>query len=423
MAALDRRLLALWLLSRAFVLGMTALYFEGDCGTYFRQGAAWLAGGVPYRDYVVEYPPAALALFTALAAVGSFPAFRVAFAVTMLLLDAACFHLLARQRREGPALHLAAYLAATALLFPVLYVRFDLVPAAATLAAWILLEPVARAGGELSGRRAFAGGAFLGLGIACKLYPLLLVPVLLLSGRSRARALVALIPAGGAALLVVALSFVPVLVAGAGRAALSFLRYQGERGLQIESSYASVLIVLQAIVPLGLRHEVSHHAHDLAGPLADAIAPWTRPIQVVAVLAVSFLAGRRQQALARAGAAVLAIALASANVLSPQFLLWLIPLAALALAGLPDRTTAAMLVAAAGLTALVFPALYPELLALRVQGALPLLVRNGLLVALAVRLCGPGGYRGRTCQAPLHATSNTCTTRPNQPLPREERGL
>ena len=386
---------------------MTALYFEGDCGTYFRQGSAWWAGQVPYRDFPVEYPPAAVTVFAALAAVGSHSGFRALFVLLMLAFDAACFALLLRQPARAGTW---AYIAATALLFPVLYVRYDLLPAAATLGACLLLAPIAQPPEEedlqsepgseaLSRRRSAAGGGLLGLGVAWKLYPLLLVPFLFLSAFRGRRPLRVLLPAGAAALAVVAVSFVPVLASGAGGAVFSFLRYQGERGLQIESSYASLLLVVQSFVPLGLHHQFSHQAHDLAGPLASAIAPATRWLQLAAVLLASWVASRRRLPLARAAAAVVAAALTTANVFSPQFLIWLVPLTALALPSLDegDRLTPFLLVAAAALTALIFPALYPRLLQGRVEAALPLLVRNGLLVVLAVRLCAPLGYRSRTC--------------------------
>jgi hypothetical protein len=386
-----------WALSRVFVLAMTALYFQGDCGTYFRQGSAWWAGQVPYRDYLVEYPPAAVAVFAALAAVGSYSEFRALFVLLALALDAACFAMLLRQEGRAGAL---CYLAATALLFPVLYVRYDLLPATATLGACLLLAPVARPEGEgPTPPRSAAGGALLGLGVAWKLYPLLLVPFLLLSGRRGRSAVRALAVAGGVAVAVVGLTFLPALAAGAGGAIFTFLGYQGERGLQIESSYASLLLVAQAVVPLGLSHQASHQAHDLAGTLASAIAPATRYVQAAAVLLVSGLASRRQLPLPRAAAAVVAAALVTANVFSPQFLIWLVPLVALALPTLPagDRLTGWLLVATAALTALVFPVLYPRLLQGRLEAALPLLVRNALLAVLAVRLCAPGGYRGGTC--------------------------
>jgi hypothetical protein len=386
-------------LSRVFVVWVTAGYFQGDCGTYFQQGVSWWAGQVPYRDYVVEYPPAAVTVFALVAAVGSYPAFRVLFAALMLALDACVFWMVRRGQvvaagctdgagRPAGAGGDWAYLLATVLLFPVLYVRFDLLPAAATLGACLLLEPAFDRSRDPPGmRRLIAGGALLGLGIAWKLYPLLIGPFLLLQLRRQARRVLMV---GVAAAAVVGLSFVPVLVAGAGRAALSFLKYQGERGLQIESSYASVLMVANGLVPIGVHHQMSHHAHDLAGALPDALAPWTRPLQLLAVVAVSVLAHRRRLPLTQAFAAVVATALSTSNVLSPQFLIWLVPLAVVVVGSRQaDRTSAALLVAAAALTSLVFPLLYPRLLQLTFLAAGTLFLRNACLVALAVRLTAP----------------------------------
>ncbi len=389
MGAAPRLLLVAWALTRAFVLWATAAHFQGDCGTYYQQGASWWAGQVPYRDYVVEYPPAALAVFGLLSSVGSYGAFRVVFVGLMLVLDAGVFAALWRRVRRGGAPAGAwAYLLAGALLFPVLYTRFDLLPAAATLAACLLLQPGLDPPPDLAARRQrLAGGGLLGLGVAWKLYPLLIGPLLLLRARRSTAHLRRVLLVSIAAAAVVALSFLPVMLAGAGRAVFSFLRYQGERGLQIESSYASVLMVANALVPLGVRHEMTHHAHDLTGALPAAIAPWTRLVQVVAVVAVSVLAHRRRLPLTSAFAAVVAAALATANVLSPQFLIWLLPLAAVAIGNRrPDVPAAIGLVAASALTSLVFPVLYPRLIELQAGAACALLVRNALLVWLAVRL-------------------------------------
>jgi hypothetical protein len=386
-----------WLVTRAFVVWMSAAHFQGDTGLYFRQGAAWWAGQVPYRDFAGEYPPAAVALFALLSAVGSHGAFRVAFGAVALLVDAVALGLLLR--RKTGSLGPLAYLVATALLFPVLYVRFDLFPAVATLGACLLLQVSGDRDARPSPRALAGAGALWGMGIALKLYPLLLAPFLLLSpGREvlrwSRRVRDPLLLAGVAA-LVVALSFAPPLLAGAGGKVLSFLRYQGERGLQIESSYASLLMVVNALVPIGVHHQPSHQAHDLAGPLADLAATAARPLQVGVVLLVSALAYRRRLPVTRAAAAVVASALVTASVLSPQFLIWLVPLAVLDLAWSRgrDRATAVVLAAAAGLTSLVFPALYPRLLDGHLEAAVTLLVRNFLLGVLAVWLCRAPTYR------------------------------
>jgi hypothetical protein len=153
--------------------------------------------------------------------------------------------------------------------------------------------------------------------------------------------------------------------------------------------------VLNAFIPLGVYHQPSHQAHDLAGPLADLAVTAARPLQVVVVLLVSALAYRRRLPVTQAAAAVVASALTTASVMSPQFLIWLVPLAVpnLRWSSRRDRITGALLVAAAALTSLVFPALYPRLLDGRLEAALALLVRNFLIGVLAVRLCRAGTYR------------------------------
>jgi hypothetical protein len=192
---------------------------------------------------------------------------------------------------------------------------------------------------------------------------------------------------------VVLASFVPPLLAGAGRTVLSFLRYQGERGLQIESSYAAGLLLLGQIVPLELAHNPSHAAHDLVGPLTAPLALAARLLQPAAVLLVTVLAWRARLGCARAAAAILGTALVTANVFSPQFLLWLLPLAALA-AGRVLARESLLLVAVAGLTSVIFPALYPALTALEPGAILVLGARNLLLALLVLELLlAQGGRR------------------------------
>jgi hypothetical protein len=383
----DLRLaLAFWLVSRLFVAAMTAGYFQGDCATYYRYGRLWLEGQLPYRDFGVEYPPAAVLAFVAVATAGSYARFRVAFGALGFLLDTAVFLTLLRIGHDhgdarGPWRAGLLYALATALLFPVLYVRFDLLPAAATvLAAWLLRTRAAPDVGRVAG-----AGALLGLGVALKLYPLLLIPLVLISLlRDRVRP-VALLAGVLAAAAVVAACFLPWVLAGVAAAPLSFLRYQGERGLQVESSYASALLLVKPLLGLDLHHAFSHQAHDVVGPLAARATAVARLLQPAALLLVTALALRRRLPLVQSFAALLATAIVTANVFSPQFLLWLLPFAALVVAG---RGTICTLlpVAICLLTTLVFPALYPALTGGRWPAILVLFTRNLLLAMLLLQL-------------------------------------
>ena len=393
-AALGRRWLV-WALSRTFVLGVTLGWFDGDTGTYFAHGRAWWQGQLPYLAHAVEYPTGATLLFTALAApVRTYPQFRELFVLVCLLVDACVFHLVDRIADESrpasapPAWAPAVvYALASAPLYPVLLVRFDLFPTAAVLAA---TRALARPG-TLPPARAARAGMWLGVGVALKLYPLLFFPLLALAALRPRRQVASFAALAAAAALVVAASFLPFLAAGAGASVLSFLQYQGERGLQIESTWASALLLLARLTPLDVHHAASHHAHDVVGRAAALLTSVSRVVHPLALLAVTALAHVRRLPLPRAFAALCATTLATASMLSPQFLLWLLPLAALAFAGADtfERRGSILLVAIALLTTLVFPVLYDALLAERLVAILPLFLRNAALVALALRLCRP----------------------------------
>src|SRR5207237_3156094 len=120
-----------------------------------------------------EYPPGALLLLIVPFLAGGFQ-YVAPFQAEMAIFDAVTFALVfafARRLWPGDTVRqivvAAGYLVATAVLHPVLYWRFDLVPAALTLGAVYLAAT----------RREIAGAALLGLGGSFKLWPLALAPL------------------------------------------------------------------------------------------------------------------------------------------------------------------------------------------------------------------------------------------------------
>src|SRR5262245_4144717 len=140
--------------------------------SYGDQMASWR---VPYLDFSVEYPPAALPVFLvpSLGHEGNSDAYRRSFetlmaacgAALMLSLAAALTALGASLARYCGALALAAV--SPLLLGSVVLTRFDLWPAALTAGALAAL---------LWGRLRL-GHALLGVGIAAKLWPGVLLPL------------------------------------------------------------------------------------------------------------------------------------------------------------------------------------------------------------------------------------------------------
>jgi uncharacterized membrane protein len=162
---------------------------------------------------------------------------------------------------------------------------------------------------------------------------------------------------------------------------------QLSRPLQIESLGASVLL---AAHQLGLYEPTvvsSYGSQNLSGSLPDAIATAQTVLQAVALVSVWLLFARGPATRSRlvvACAAFLLVFVAFGKVLSPQYMIWLVPVVAL-VGGRSGLAAAALLGAALVTTHLWFPTRYWDLVALEPVGWLAL-VRNVLLIALAVVL-------------------------------------
>jgi hypothetical protein len=347
-----------------------------DTPVYQEYGERIADGEVPYRDFEVEYPPAALPLFwlPTLAPEGHYGS---VFEGLMLACAAAAVGFVVLGLAgvgAGPArLFAAAAFAGLAplALGPVVLTRYDLWPAALTAAALA---------GFVAGRERLGFGA-LALAVAAKIYPLVLLPLALLYAWRRRGARGASVGLG-VFLAVLALVVGPfLLLAPAGL--WESVGGQLGRPLQIESLGAAVLL---AAYQLGWYEPTvvsTHGSQNLAGPLPDALAATQTMLQGLALLAVWALfargrAGPERLLLGAAGAVVAFVALG--KVLSPQFLLWLVPLVPL-VAGGAGLAGAAVLGAALVTTHAWFPTRYWDVVALEPVGWV-VLVRDVLLVAL-----------------------------------------
>jgi hypothetical protein len=345
----------------------------GDIELYRYWGEQMVDGGaVPYRDLQIEYPPGSLPFFAAPALLsGSF--FLPLFVATMLLLDLgglAALISIAR-RSNGSALGPWVWVGIVPLLGPVVYLRFDLVPAVATI--W-MVERGAR-------NRWRQAGIWLGLGIAAKLYPFVLLPPLLAVRRWRRS-----VAAGVGSVL--ALAFVPFAV-WAGSVERSVLRYHAARAIEIESLWGGALLVAARF---GHRLLFDFRAESL-----NALSPWSPELKVAAALiALGVLAVMSWTAWRSAADrlperfpdvvfATLAGTLVATTVLSPQYLLWLMALGAGAASfkRCTVRGPVMLLAPVALLTQLVFPFLFVRLARLDTTALAVLTLRNVLLLGLA----------------------------------------
>ena len=307
-----------------------------DTPVYQRYGDAIAHGHVPYRDFGVEYPPGALPVFV-VPALGhaeqsDFGSFRQAFEALMWACGALALGGMALALRAlgaGPARSTAAlgFAALSPLaLGSVMLSRFDLWPAALTVAALAALVS----------RRLRLGCGVLGFAVAVKVYPVVLAPLAIVHvwrERGRREALACLGVLAG----VVAACFVPFLALAPGGVWDSVVR-QTTRPLQIESLGSGVLLGLHHAFGLAVHWRSSHGSQNLVGSGPDAIGALQTVLQVGALLAVWWLFARGpggRDELVRASAAAVCAFVALGKVLSPQYLIWLIPLVPLVGASAP----------------------------------------------------------------------------------------
>jgi Glycosyltransferase family 87 len=363
-----------------------------DTPVYQRYGNAIARGDVPYRDFQVEYPPGALPMF----ALPGFaepghdqdvtPGFRHAFESLMWLCGAGallCMAVaLAGVRASEPHVWAALAFAAIAplALGSVVLSRFDLWPAllvvgalAALVSGWLRI-----------------GSGVLGLAITVKLFPAVLVPLALTYVWRRAGRREALVCAGVMA-AVVAVVFLPFVIVSPGGVWHS-LTVQLTRPLQIESLGSALLLAAHHVFGVGLTMVTSHGSQNLSGGAAGALAAVETVVQIVLLVGVWVLFAlgpTTRSALVRSSAAALAVFVAFGKVLSPQFLIWLIPVVPL-VGGRRGLWASALLAASLVLTQLWFPFHYwdlPNHFALR--ESLLVLARDVTLVTLAVLLAMP----------------------------------
>src|SRR6185369_774820 len=116
--------------------------------------------------------------------------------------------------------------------------------------------------------RPVAAGLALGLGVLAKLFPIVVAPVLAiawLAPRDDGR----LARFGLATGLTVALGLLP-FVALAGPTALSFVGYQAQRGLEVESIGAGVVLLDGLVRGQAVETHSPFKAVEVFGPLAQA---------------------------------------------------------------------------------------------------------------------------------------------------------
>jgi hypothetical protein len=381
-----------WALVAGFALVHAWLVFDALTWGYRISGdvqlyrvwarAGWDRGIWPVLDYDWVYPVGALVPISAPGFLGtSFGAYYAQFLVLVVALNAVALWFLARLPGRG---RVAAWwwLAFLVALGPIFLGRLDGVAAA------LLVITLA-----VAVRRPAVATAIATFGAWVKIAPGAVVVALLTTARRPWRTVV--LPGAAVSAVVVALA----LAGGAGKRVLGVFGTQDARGLQSESVFATPFSVLRLFDPQfrvwmnqDIRTlEIYGPGTAVTGRLLDVLLP----VAVLAIAALSWWAVRRRPE-ARTDVFLLSVTALLLSLIvfnkvgSPQFVAWIGPpvAVAIALAGRGARSVwsapALAVLGTAGLTQLLYPVAYDEFMVGEPWIVLVAAVRNLALVVLLV---------------------------------------
>jgi hypothetical protein len=300
--------------------------------------------------------------------------------------------------RTGPGARLGALRIAAAwwwivfmlLLGPVALGRIDVTTVAISIIALLVAQ-----------RHPVVAGALLALATWIKVWPAVLLAVVVVALRSRGRVVLAFVAtAAGIGLVVLAL--------GSGVNSLGFVLQQSSRGLQIEAPISTVWMWIALVDPnaASVQYIPTINTFQVVGGGVDAASSVMTPLLVVASLAIlalgAFVARRGARAvhlLAPLSLAIVVGLLVFNKVGSPQFVLWIAAPVVLGLVtqGRRFRAPAILALVIAAITQVIYPFAYDSLLVLQPAMVVVLTVRNlalvvlfGLAVSMIWRLREPG---------------------------------
>jgi hypothetical protein len=390
----------------AVLLGFTTIYLLGlllicylrwqrlaDYGhtaiIYHRYSLNLMQGQMPYRDFSFEYPPLALlpivlpqlikpgdsANLAEYAWLFLFENAVISVLLSLTVVRIASYFLSWRRCLEI----LAVYTLLSMMTAPLLLGRYDLFP---TLLMAISVAAVI-------GGHPTQVGVWLGLGLAAKLYPIVLLPILSIyywvygSYRSLFKVFVGLS-------LAISLTVLPFLHIGMEQL-LSFLQYHQLRGLQIESIPAGIILLghILGFSPVAVVRNFG--ASHIDSSLADTVLKWLPTLSflefaVVIVACLNCFRNEFKQFGAITSESILVFSMAAllifivgGKVLSPQYFAWLLPFAPFL-----RLRQVALIVVIFAMTIVIYPFSYDSLIELQSRPILLLNVRNCLTIVLLI---------------------------------------
>ena len=353
-------------------------------GLYLDYASKVLQGNLPYRDFSFEYPPFSLLFFILPRLFAStWPAYAVIYQIEVVIVDAIglfLVYLIARRLGKAPWKLMTVYTLCILAIGPIVGQQYDIFPAVMTLAAIYCFW------------RGYhkTSWALLALGTLTKFYPAVIAPIFLLiylKNRQYKQAAAGLGVFAAICLVVV----VPFLYYGS-ESIFNLINYHSQRGIQIESTYSAVLLALRQFGWIKVGWVFNFGSINLDSPLANTLARMSTYISALALIITYWFIWSRIKPgksqftrLAAYSLLVIDVVLVTSKVLSPQYLIWLVPLCPLLFGEWRYHLTAIFMIIGI-LTYFIFPLNYEALEYFKTDAVALLVFRDFLLILLAVIL-------------------------------------
>lgn len=255
---------------------------------YYPYAEAMLDSVKPYSEMVYvyggwhdwEYPPLAYFFLAIPGLVGhsaaGYQAAFIAMTAVFFIIGLYCCEVIAKETGRSRFRLMLIFTVMMMLMFEFMADRYDIIPVILTLAAITFAIK----------ERYEWSFVMLALGTLTKLYPVILMPILLiylLSKREYKHAVKGIIYAVIAVAIVIGGNML------AGVDPFAFINYHTERPLEIESLYASILSFIDLFVDLDISVSYSYGSDNLVGSLADSIGSVGLTLMCILVL-ISYIA-------------------------------------------------------------------------------------------------------------------------------------
>jgi uncharacterized membrane protein len=349
---------------------------------YFEFASHIMHGDLPYRDFNLEYPPLSLAfflvprLFTDL-----YPAYVVLYKAEIflfVLIGLTVFYRTARRLGLAPWNMMLVYTLGILAIGPIITEQYDLFPAILVLLAmyYFWLDKYK------------TSWMFLALGFMTKAYPLVIAPIFMIY-HLRNRQLHRIGTAALTFVLTCLVVLLPFLFSDP-TSLLGFIHYHTARGIQIESTYGAVLLAAHKLGLTSINLVFNYGSWNIAGTIADRLAV-SSTYFLVAMLLAGYGLIYKSIAVGKLGieqigahaVLITTITLIGSKILSPQYLVWLIPVTPLFFFSWRDCACLLFLLIG-GLTFYVFPMHYMEIMDFKPGVITVLFIRDFLLIFFGI---------------------------------------